>query len=96
MQITITSTPNLTTIDGVPVRLWEGVTERGVKCKVFVHRVAVHESEDSRQFDEELKAMAAPGADLRGANLRGVNLSEAKALDAASWDGAVSSLWRSH
>ena len=54
MKISIEATDKLTTIDGVPVRLWEGVTENGVKCKVFVHRIAVHKSEDLEQFEQEL------------------------------------------
>jgi hypothetical protein len=61
MKITITSTDQITRIDGVPVRLWEGVTERGVACKVFVHRVAVRSTHDSAQFEAELKEMQQPG-----------------------------------
>lgn len=67
MKIMIESTPQTTVLDGVPVRLWEGVTESGVACRVFVHRLAVHRDEDSAQFDAELQAMAPPSApvDLR-------------------------------
>jgi len=54
MKIEIEATDKLTTIAGVPVRLWEGVTELGVKCKVFVHLIAVHKDEDSEQFHREL------------------------------------------
>jgi hypothetical protein len=67
MKITITATEKTTTIDGVPVRLWEGVTEGGVPCKVFVHRIAVHHSHDSTQFERELAEQLPPGRfiDLR-------------------------------
>lgn len=61
MNITITSTDQLTHMDGVPVRVWNGVTEKGVRCKVFVHRIAVHESADAEQFDRELKEELPPG-----------------------------------
>ena len=61
MNITITSTEQLTHLDGVPVRVWNGVTEKGVRCKVFVHRIAVHESEDVSDFERELKEQLAPG-----------------------------------
>jgi len=54
VKISIEATDKLTRIDGVPVRLWEGITENGVKCKVFVHRIAVHKDEDSEQFEQEL------------------------------------------
>lgn len=60
MKITITSTSETTTIDGVPVRLWEGVTEQGLPCKVFVHRIAVAKDQDSAQFDRELREQPPP------------------------------------
>jgi len=62
MRIQIEATEKITTIDGVPVRLWEGVTESGVKCKVFVHRIAVHKDDDSGQFDRELQEQMPPAA----------------------------------
>lgn len=61
MKMTITSTDKCTEIDGVPVRLWEGVTEAGVPCLVFVHRLAVKKTEDSAQFEAELKEQCPPG-----------------------------------
>lgn len=67
MEIQIKATEHLTTIDGVPCRLWEGVTAGGVACKVFVHRVAVHKDHDSTQFEKELAEQLPPGRhiDLR-------------------------------
>jgi hypothetical protein len=67
MVIKMESTDKITTIDGVPVRLWEGYTGKGTKCKVFVHRIAVHNDEDSSQFEEELRETISPGRvfDLR-------------------------------
>ena len=61
MQITITATDQLTTIDGVPVRVWTGLTERGIPCTVLVHRLAVHHLQDSSQFDTELQETLPPG-----------------------------------
>lgn len=61
MQITMESTEHLTEIDGVPVRLWEGETSWGTRCKVFVHRIAVSNEDDSAQFEEELKEQLPPG-----------------------------------
>lgn len=61
MKITMTATEILTEIDGVPVRLWEGITEQGVKCKVFVHRLALHKYEDETQFEKELREQMPPG-----------------------------------
>jgi hypothetical protein len=67
MKILMESTDQITSLDGVPVRVWQGTTEAGVPCKVFVHRLAVASSEDSAQFDEELRQQLPPGrsVDLR-------------------------------
>lgn len=64
MKIQIEATDKLTTIDGVPVRLWEGVTADGTPCKVFVHRVAVREDQDQTQFERELREQLPPGRHL--------------------------------
>lgn len=61
MKLEIKATEKLTQINGVPVRLWEGKTESGIPCKVFVHRVAVHNDHDSTQFEAELKEQMPPG-----------------------------------
>lgn len=66
MEIIIKATDQLTTIDGVPVRAWEGVTERGTRCTLFVHLIAVHKDEDSAQFDRELKEQLPPGRHVAG------------------------------
>lgn len=60
MQITIESTDAITEITGVEARLWEGLTEGGIPCKVFVHRIAVAHREDSSAFDAELKEKLPP------------------------------------
>jgi hypothetical protein len=60
MTLTITSTDEITELDGVPVRLWNGVTEGGIPVLVFVHRLAVHESQDQAAFERELMACPPP------------------------------------
>jgi hypothetical protein len=60
MRIQIEPTDILTDLDGVPVRVWNGITENGTQCFVFVHRVAVY-SEDSEEFDAELLDQPSPG-----------------------------------
>ncbi len=67
MKIMIESTADLTYLDGAKVRAWKGVTERGVACFVFVHRIAVEAAQDCEQFDRELKEEMQPGrvVDLR-------------------------------
>lgn len=60
MEIMIKSTDELTTIDGVPVRVWRGTTERGAGCLVFVHLIAVAEEQDRSEFQRELKEQLPP------------------------------------
>ena len=60
MKITIESTDKITQIGDVPVRVWSGMTEAGVPCFVFVHRLAVRNGEDQSQFDAELREMSPP------------------------------------
>jgi hypothetical protein len=61
MKITIESTEKTTRLDSVEVRVWEGVTEDGVPCHVFVHRLCVREDNDAARFDAELQAKLPPG-----------------------------------
>ena len=67
MKLQITATEKITEIEGVPVRVWNGVTESGVPCIVFVHRIAVHEDHEASQFEAELLRKLPPGVkfDLR-------------------------------
>ena len=60
MKLQIEATEYVTEIDGVPVRLWEGTTEAGIPCKVFVHRVAMRDDRDCAQFDRELSEQMPP------------------------------------
>lgn len=56
MKITITRTDLRYMIDGVPVRLWSGVTESGATCMVLVHRIGV----DAGYEPEFLAALGPP------------------------------------
>jgi hypothetical protein len=60
MKLTIESTNITTRIDDVPVRLWEGVTPTGVRCKVFVHRIACDAMGDTAEFDKQLREQLPP------------------------------------
>mgnify|MGYP001574819007 CR=1 FL=1 len=59
MKVTLESTDKIVTIriDGVnvPARLWEGETERGIRCHAFITRIAVHKDSDTAQFERDLQ-----------------------------------------
>jgi hypothetical protein len=59
MRLTIYSTDLLQTINGVECRMWEGWTDGGTACVVFVHRIAVHKDDDDREFKALLLSKAA-------------------------------------
>jgi hypothetical protein len=67
MKLQIDSTPHITHMDGVEVRVWNGVDEYGVPCKVFIHRIAVSLEQDQNHYEAELKERLEPGTviDLR-------------------------------
>jgi hypothetical protein len=52
MKILMESTPHLVTVDGTECRIWNAVTDSDIQCLVFVHRVAVRNSEDQEKFSE--------------------------------------------
>ncbi len=61
MKLTIEATDQVTSLDGVLVRVWHGTTEAGMPCLVFVHRVAVREDKDQAEFQRELAEQLPPG-----------------------------------
>jgi hypothetical protein len=44
-------------LNGVLTRVWNGITDGGVQAFVFVHRIAVRNTEDAAVFERELIAM---------------------------------------
>jgi hypothetical protein len=73
MKMTIESTTQLVEIDNartLQCRVWEGVTERGVKVQVLVPRIAVNKDDDVSQFEEELLEQFAPEANYPAFPLR--------------------------
>jgi hypothetical protein len=59
MQITVQPSPTTTEIDGVPVRMWTGETDAGVRIILAVHRVIVDER-DEGQFARDLTIYPPP------------------------------------
>jgi len=54
MKITMTPTAIMTELDGLPVRLWEGTTARGVPVRVFVARLSTPAGVDAKEMADEL------------------------------------------
>jgi hypothetical protein len=63
MKITIESTTKFVTVNGVPARIWEGVTEGGVGVTCFITRIAANKDADLAQFDKELLECRMPSGE---------------------------------
>ena len=61
MELAITATEHTTRLDGVECRLWEGSTVDGTPCRVFIHRIAVHNDYDHEAFQQQLAEKLPPG-----------------------------------
>jgi hypothetical protein len=54
MRMQVEPTAEIVVVDGIPCRLWAGVTKDGCQAILFVHRIAVPEGQDTSEFDREL------------------------------------------
>jgi len=52
--------------DGVPARVWEGMTESGIKVQCLVTRIAVSKDEPRfEEFEKDLLSMKEPSEEVR-------------------------------
>jgi hypothetical protein len=70
VKLTIESTSKIVEVNGVPARVWEGTSERGVKVICFVTRVAVDKADDCAQFEAELQEHKPPSTAARAFDVR--------------------------
>ena len=73
MQVQLTSTSKIVYLNGVPARIWEGVTDSGIKCHAYITRIAIDKNESSgavAQFETELQEQRAPSAAVQSIPLR--------------------------
>jgi hypothetical protein len=70
MKATLESTSKIVQLNGVPARIWEGTTQRGIRFHAYVTRVAVHETLDVSEFEAELREERKPSAEVEAIPLR--------------------------
>lgn len=71
MHIQIYSTEKIVTLNGVPARIWEGITDSGIKVHAYVTRIAVDKDEpNTEQFEQELQEHRQPSAEIQAIPLR--------------------------
>jgi hypothetical protein len=64
MKATLESTTKIVTINGVPARIWEGVTEKGVRCHAYITRIAVQKDDDASEFEKDLHKCREPSPEI--------------------------------
>ena len=62
MKISLESTTRLVDINGVPARIWEGMTDGGVRCYAAITRIAAHNDDDNSEFERDLREHAPPSS----------------------------------
>lgn len=60
MILFIKSTPVVTVLDGVQVRMCEAETSNGTPIQVFVHRIAAASRDNCEELERELSAQLPP------------------------------------
>jgi len=63
LKITVESTREIVTVNGVPARVWHGTAESGAPVIIFVTRIGVEESarpEQQAEFERELESASTP------------------------------------
>lgn len=70
MKATLHSTEKIVHLNGVPARVWEGVTERGIRMHAFITRVAVDKAQDAAEFERDLQEHDAPSKEVEAFPLR--------------------------
>ena len=70
MTITISSTTKVVTANGIEMRVWEGVSEKGVKVQALIPRIAALPGADLSQFEAELKETRPPSEEVNAWPLR--------------------------
>lgn len=63
MEMTIKSTSKIIEVNGVPARVWEGVSSRGTPVHAYITRVAVQKDDhDHSEFQRELQECVEPSS----------------------------------
>jgi hypothetical protein len=70
MKITIESTTKIVNASGVDCRVWEGVSEHGIKVQCLIVRIAASDDQDLSQFEKELVEHRAPSMGVQAFPLR--------------------------
>lgn len=71
MLVQLHSTDKIVHLNGVPARIWEGITDGGIKCHAYITRIACDKDEPSAAvFEQDLQQHRPPSAEIEAIPLR--------------------------
>lgn len=70
MKIQLHSTTKIVQFNGLPARIWEGTTEKGVKVHAYLTRIACDKDANQEEFQNDLQSHEAPSAEIECIPLR--------------------------
>ncbi len=71
MRVQLHSTDKIVHLNGVPARIWEGITEGGIQCHAFITRIACDEENlHKEEFERDLIEHEAPSTEIAAIPLR--------------------------
>lgn len=70
MKITIESTTEIVSVNGIDCRVWEGETASGIRVQALIPRIAALKTQNLAQFEMELQEQKPPAAAERAFPLR--------------------------
>lgn len=71
MNIQLHSTDKIVHLNNVPARIWEGITQSGIKVHAYITRIAIDKDEPrADEFNIELQEHEPPSAEIQAIPLR--------------------------
>ena len=71
MKIIVESTTKVVYLNGIPARIWEGLTESGIKLHCYITRIAIdHKEIRIKEFEEELQKQKTPSSEIEAIPVR--------------------------
>jgi len=66
MHIQIYSTEKIVYLNHIPARIWEGITDSGIKVHAYIPRIAIDEKEsNTEEFEKELQEHRKPSIEIQ-------------------------------
>lgn len=71
MKLIIQNTSKIVELNGIPCRIWEGMTESGIVVHAYIPRVAIDKHElRAHEFEKELKEVCSPTPEIASIPLK--------------------------